>query len=275
MTNTLKRLARNVLQQFDVGITRYSTLQRLFHESRVLHYVKAKNKNIDLILEMSDKQLRQLLPLIFKSNAQLWQDLFVLSELGFKRNGYFVEFGATNGIDLSNSYLLEKEFGWNGILAEPAKCWHKDLRNNRSAAIETRCVWRDSRSILHFNEVSISELSTINSFSLSDNHQRKREVGKVYDVKTISLIDLLVTYNAPKIVDFLSIDTEGSEYEILSNFDFDKYQFRVITCEHNFTPMRGKIFSLLTENGYVRKYRELSSFDDWYIRETALPMTAY
>ena len=51
------------------------------------------------------------------SKSQLKQDIFVLLETGFKRNGFFVEFGATNGIDLSNTYLLEKRFGWNGILA--------------------------------------------------------------------------------------------------------------------------------------------------------------
>ena len=61
------------------------------------------------------------------SKSELRQDLFALSEVGFKENGFFVEFGATNGIDLSNSYLLETEFGWDGILAEPAKKWHEKL----------------------------------------------------------------------------------------------------------------------------------------------------
>ena len=65
---------------------------------------------------------------------------------------------------------------------------------------------------------------------------------------------LLTKYNAPKEIDYLSIDTEGSEFEILNNFDFDRHQIKVITCEHNFTPMRSKIFDLLIRNGYARKY---------------------
>jgi hypothetical protein len=73
-------------------------------------------------------------------------------------------------------------------------------------------------------------------------------------------------YNAPKSVDYLSIDTEGSEYEILSAFDFRAYDIQIITCEHNFTPMREKLFKLLTEQGYQRKFTQFSRWDDWYVR---------
>jgi len=52
----------------------------------------------------------------------------------------------------------------------------------------------------------------------------------------------------------------------LSGFNFDKYHIKVITCEHNFTPMREKIHSLLTKNNYIRKFTTLSQFDDWYVR---------
>jgi len=128
------------------------------------------------------------------------------------------------------------------------------------------CVWRDSYSILKFNEVDTAELSTIDAYSSLDNHHVARKDGKTYDVKTISLEDLLDKYNSPKIIDYLSIDTEGSEFEILSNFNFDKYQFRVITCEHNFQPAKERIYSLLTARGYVRKFEKLSQFDDWYVR---------
>ena len=78
-------------------------------------------------------------------------------------------------------------------------------------------------------------------------------------------MDLLKKYNAPKEIDYLSIDTEGSEFEILNAFDFDAYKIKVITCEHNFTPMREEIYKLLGSKGYVRKYQEFSQFDDWYV----------
>ena len=89
----------------------------------------------------------------------------------------------------------------------------------------------------------------------------------MYEVKTISLIDMLRKHHAPRHIDYLSIDTEGSEYEILKTFDFRAYTFSVITCEHNFTANRDKIRRLLCENGYVNVLTNISSFDDWFVLE--------
>ncbi len=121
------------------------------------------------------------------AKSQIFQDLFVLFMTNEKREGYFVEFGATNGVTLSNSYLLEKSFGWKGILAEPARCWHTELRAQRNCKIETNCVWNKSDKQLEFNEVSSQELSTINIFSGSDGRSLQRKNGNVYLVDTISL----------------------------------------------------------------------------------------
>lgn len=257
MKQALKNLVKAAFKKVGIEIVRSSNLQLL----------KEYQSDIDIVLKMPSEKLIQLVSLMEKSKSQLKQDLFVLAELDFKKNGFFVEFGATNGITLSNSYLLEKEFGWNGILAEPAKCWHSDLRANRNCNIETDCVWTDSNSTLSFNEVDSAELSTINVYSSSDQHSESRKDGKLYSVNTITLTDLLDKYNAPNEIDYLSIDTEGSEYEILNKFNFNKYQFKVITCEHAWDEVkREKIFNLLTEHGYIRKYIGLSKWDDWYIR---------
>ena len=208
----------------------------------------------------------QLLPLLKDSRAQFRQDLFVMGELGFKQGGYFVEFGATNGVDLSNTYLLEQEFAWTGILAEPARCWHEPLRANRACAVDTHCVWSHTGLHLGFVEVmEVAELSTLRSLSALDMHAPVRECHQSYEVETIALNDLLKQYQAPARMDYLSIDTEGSELQILQHLDFDRYRFNIITCEHNFTPAREQIHALLTQRGYVRKYKEVSKVDDWYV----------
>jgi len=260
----MKRFLKKMLKKFGVSITRSSEFEELRQK---LRQSSLALQDIEILQRLNSDNARHLLQFFSKSRSQLRQDLFVLSYFAFKRNGYFLEFGATNGLDLSNTFLMEKEFGWKGILAEPASCWHKDLKKNRSCHIEMDCVWKDSTSTLTFNQVARhAELSTISSFSDADSHKGSRKKGKIYDVKTISLNDLLQKYKAPKHIDYLSIDTEGSEYEILSHFDFSKYTFEVITCEHNFTPMREKLYSLLTRNGYQRVFEDISLFDDWYIK---------
>jgi FkbM family methyltransferase len=201
------------------------------------------------------------------AQGQLFQDLFVLFTLRSKRGGFFVEFGATNGIELSNTYVLEKHFGWTGVLAEPARCWHGVLAANRHCPIDHRCVWSSSGAQLEFNEATAPEFSTINAFSEFDDHSSLRSEGTRYAVQTISLNDLLAEHGAPKVVDYLSIDTEGSELDILRNFDFGSREFRVITVEHNqIEPRRSEIFNLLSAHGYERRLAALSQFDDWYVK---------
>jgi FkbM family methyltransferase len=253
----LKEMAKDTLKKLGVGVTSYSNLLAL---RTLAHF------NIQLLLKLPISQVGEILQVLSKSKSQLRQDLFVLSELQFMRDGYFVEFGATNGFDLSNSFLLEKEYGWKGILAEPARIWHESLRLNRSAHIETNCVWKDSESELLFNEAKEGELSTIDRFSASDLHHEARKNGSLYNIMTISLNDMLEKYNAPDHFNYLSIDTEGSELEILRAFDFQRYKIDVITCEHNYTENRNAIYSLLTRHGYERKYEDISQFDDWYVR---------
>ena len=121
-------------------------------------------------------------------------------------------------------------------MAEPARVWETELRKNRpSARIETMCLWSKSNEYLTFNETNVNELSTIDSYSLNDGHRDSRRRGQRYQVQTISLNDLLMKHAAPDYIDYLSLDTEGSEYEILKAFDFKRFTIGIITIEHNFT----------------------------------------
>src|SRR5215472_15895251 len=201
-----------------------------------------------------------------KSHAQFFQDLLVLFLLKEKRDGYFIEFGVMDGITLSNTFLLESKYSWRGIAAEPARCWHQELRRNRTCSLDHRCVWSKSGEILQFNETPEAEFSTIDALSNSDRHAEHRKEGNRYTVETISLRDLLRAHDAPRSIDYLSIDTEGSEFAILNSFFPTQHKVRIITVEHNYTGQRLDIHSLLTSWGYTRMFEELSMWDDWYIK---------
>lgn len=201
-----------------------------------------------------------------ESSAQLLQDLWVAYETGAQRGGYFVEFGAVDGVHASNTLYLERHLGWTGILAEPARIVHAALKANRACAIDTRCVWSESGRKLLFNQTVPLVHSTIDSFSAGDMHAASREGGERYEVETVSLNDLLVHWAAPARIDYLSVDTEGSELDILAAFDFDRWDVRLISVEHNFTAAREALLDLLTARGYVRRFPALSRVDDWYVK---------
>lgn len=214
--------------------------------------------------------LSQAERIVLGSKSQLGQDILALAVTGIDEKGFFVEFGATDGLRLSNTFLLERDFGWTGILCEPAKVWHKDLINNRSCLVDNRCVSSHSGLLVNFAEAPDAEYSTISEFCDQDRHGSVRKGSSVYQVKTVSLRDLLITHNAPTRINFLSIDTEGSEYTILEDFDFTEYKFDLICVEHNYTINQEKIYTLLTANGYKRIHTELSQWDDWYVSEENL-----
>lgn len=212
----------------------------------------------------------RILWLTFQSKSQLNQEIFALSMLRFKKNGYFIEFGATDGKKLSNTFLLEKKFKWEGILSEPAKFWHAKLFKLRQVVINTDCIWSESGKELTFAETSNKELSTLESLTGSDRHSQKRVDATQYMVSTISLLDLLKRNKSPKLIDFLSIDTEGSEYQILKTFNFNEYTFNVVVCEHNYGSNKALIDNIFKQNGYLKIRDEMTLWDSWYINQEVL-----
>jgi FkbM family methyltransferase len=203
-----------------------------------------------------------------RSRAQIMQDLWVCFELGHDRNGFFVEFGATDGQTNSNTALLEAEYGWRGILAEPNPAWHPALRNNRAAVMDARCVAARSGETVDFLVVADPELSTIATYADQDHFARIRSRASQIVVETVALNDLLDDHNAPPVIDYISIDTEGSELDILSTFDFDRRRVRLFSIEHNDTEREPQIDALMTRHGYRRVFAEFSQWDAWYRHES-------
>ena len=250
------------VRRHDPNLVKTGSQTDIFNALVTLRHESANNPTANEAIRFLEYCLKNL----FRSRAQLLQDLFVLFELQNKRDGYFVEFGATDGVQINNTVLLEREYGWKGVLAEPARFWHERLRSNRKCFISTDCVWRESGATLTFNETPDRELSTINELSYEDDHRSNRVGGEHYPVHTVSLIDLLQRANAPKVIDYMSVDTEGSEFAILEAFDFNAYDVRVLTVEHNYTVNRARLHALLSTRGFIRKFETFSQWDDWYVQ---------
>ena len=207
-----------------------------------------------------------------KSKSQLFQDLFVLFYFKEKRKGTFLEFGATDGIEFSNSFILENNFNWRGVLAEPSPQWHEELYNNRpNCKIIKEFIYNKTGDKLDFFVSDVGVLSTLEKFrqseisSIPGNTHLRNKKGYNYKVSSISLNDVFVKYFNSSPIDYMSVDTEGSELFILENFDFEKFSPKIVTVEHNFTESENKLDILFTKNKYIRIFREYTQFDAWYV----------
>lgn len=226
------------------------------------------------IKNIPKRNRKKILSYLHKSKSQFRQDLWVLSCLNFTTSGYFVEIGVGDvlNFNMSNTDILEKDFGWNGILVEPIPEFTNFIYENRNCILETRPVFSESGKDVDFMvmEHSLGGLSGIADYvsqKVVNNYEYK------LSLQTVSLTHLLERHHAPNVIDYLSLDTEGSEYEILRTMDFTKYKFKTITVEHNKGARRKLISNLLTSNGYTLVKTDWPVCEDWYINESALYIT--
>jgi FkbM family methyltransferase len=196
--------------------------------------------------------------------SQIGQDLAVLKKYRNKRNGYFVEIGASDGIKFSNTYLLETQYNWTGICVEALPTKMDVLKKNRPKSIcINKAVFNKSGEIVSFDIAnSFDMLSGISNYI--DKHKSRVDSNKTtISVETITLNDILEQNKAPLYIDYLSIDTEGTEFEILKSVDLTKYKFGLIDIEHNYVePRRTEIKHYLISNGY--KFLRENKWDDSY-----------
>lgn len=198
---------------------------------------------------------------IFHSRSQLNQDLAMLVTTGFQSGGFFVEVGASHPSRFSNTYLLEKFFGFRGVLIEPNPAYHELLRAQRSSPLCTRPLW-DQRKKVKF--LLAGTLSSIGSLTNTKAARNRKPNGEIV-VETITWDDLCLEFKIPLTIDMLSIDVEGEELTILRSIDFSRYRFKFICVEHNFMPVRQEIFELLGQRGYERILSHISEWDDFYV----------
>lgn len=208
---------------------------------------------------------------IRNSKSQLLQDIFA-SYCISDQNPSFLEFGATDGVSLSNSYFLEKVLGWSGVLAEPSPQWHTALKHNRpSSRILFDCIWSETGKQLDFFVSDAGVLSTISGYKDSDkesmpgNTSIRNAKGYLTKVNTLSLTDVLYEFFPSSGPSYMSIDTEGSEFDILRSCDFKSHRPKVLTVEHNFTKLNASLDDLLCSHNYNRVFSQFTDFDAWYV----------
>lgn len=222
-----------------------------------------------LIAGLPSKYESEMVRLYSLSKSQLLQDILAAVLFADETNGYFVEVGVGDGEYLSNTWLLEKQLKWSGVLVEPARGSFDNIMKCRSAILFKNAAYKVSGQKMQFLEdASELELSTLIDHTLSDSHIR---TGAIYDVETVTLNEILTAASAPKDIVFMSIDTEGSELGVLEGLDLNRWKVKLFAVEHNYRAGRIEdIKRMLEPHGYRQILAGISRFDLWMVHESVV-----
>lgn len=210
----------------------------------------AKNRNI---VAMSRSQCAQDLFSLFILESRFGIDLRTFQ-------GKFVEFGGFDGITHSNTFSLE-QLGWDGIVLEPDSSRAAECKFNRKCEVmHAAVVGNNGPSFVEFiKDPHDGELSHLSGYGTT----RAKGLNVTERVATIPLDVVLKNLGA---VDLLSIDTEGSEADILDTSELQVTP-RIIVVEHNYEVIKRKrIRSRLESLGYTLINRSGNYFDDYYAK---------
>jgi FkbM family methyltransferase len=219
-----------------------------------------------IITTSNKRRLKRLINPFRLFKGQKSQDKWVIfSVLPFKRNGFFLDLAASDGITDSNTYTLEKLFGWTGICIEPNPTLFQKLRTTRNCIVDSSVI-SDKREKVEFR-IDNGPLGGIIDDDMDNNYKIRGEQllnAETITLDALPLNELLDRYNAPAIIDYFSLDVEGAEERVIRSIDFEKYQFLCITIERP-TP---KVNKILFENEYL--FAKNHRFDSFYIHSSIL-----
>ncbi len=207
----------------------------------------------------------------YKYYSQAGQDKYVHEQF-FKhvKTGTFLDIGAHDGIDKSNSYFFESALGWKGICVEPIPEVFESLEKNRKC-ICVNAGLSDKNGMTKFWRIEgYSEMLSGIAENYNDSHKERieREIQqhngkkieidiKIYDINT------LLKEHGFSHIDYCTIDVEGSEEKILSVLNEKEFDITVFTVENNYKDK--SLRNLMKSKGY--KLHSVLDFDDVYVKK--------
>lgn len=200
--------------------------------------------------------------------SQFGQDQILNQLFQNKKHGVFVDIGAHDGITLSNSYFFEKELEWTGLCIEPLPKVFEQLKKNRSCIVVEGAAWSEDttkqfRIVEGYAEMLSGFVDTYNPLHEKRIQDEVAAMGGTITDVAIRCYDvnrLLLKYNLEDI-DFLSIDVEGSELDILKSIDYNKIKIKVVLAENNYGDETLRNF--MSSKGYT--FTNRIAIDDLYV----------
>jgi len=188
------------------------------------------------------------------------QDKF-LEENFFKgfKNGFYIDIGAHDGITFNNTLFFQNNHNWNGINIEPNLNVYNKLIKNRPNDININCAICNNNGNMEFivNTGYTEMLSGLkNNYDIRHENRLKKEIedfggdSKIIEVTTKKLENICDDYNINNI-NYISIDVEGAEFEVIKSINFEKIFIDVISFECNFEDKSQEIIEYLKSKNYI------------------------
>ena len=180
---------------------------------------------MSLVKSFFPKKLKTFFKKFKKFNALNSLDKKMLEFINYE-NGYFIECGANDGVDQSNTWYFEKILNWSGILIEPLNKQFRELKKNRSKKnkfFNLALCSSEAENILLMEDNDLTSKSNIDS--------SKTAKFNFESVNSQTLTKVLDEISAPDLIDFFSLDVEGFEHQVIKGINFDKYNFKYFLIE--------------------------------------------
>ncbi|KAL7556850.1 hypothetical protein ACA910_016322 [Epithemia clementina (nom. ined.)] len=196
--------------------------------------------------------------------SQARQDEIVVALLGGKRKGYFVDLAANDATHWSNTFALEQEYQWSGLCIEPNPMYWKNL-SYRTCTVVGAIVGspsdRNQEVFFRFNAGTHGGIAD-EGFDNNKRWQRHSQLDS-----TVPLSEIFSKAGVPRQIDYLSLDVEGAEGFVLTNFPLRQYRIQIITAER----LKGTVRSYLKEHGYQFVQRITRWGESLWIHNESLP----
>ena len=204
-----------------------------------------------------------------KFNALKSLDKIMLEYLNYK-DGYFIEMGAHDGIQNSNTFYYEKYLNWKGVLIEPSKYYNYLIKNRSKKNIffNFACAEKiDGNTSMLYGSGDRSFVKKhidkkLSEYYLKKSLQANYSLSKK-NIELRTLASILIEAKAPALIDFFSLDVEGMEIKVLKGNDFRKFNFKFILVECANEENFKKIYEFLTEKNY-KFVKKLTPWDILY-----------
>ncbi|MGH8673011.1 MAG: FkbM family methyltransferase [Burkholderiales bacterium] len=197
--------------------------------------------------------------------SQNGEDRWLDAHFGYKRGGFFVEVGAYDGVNLSNTYHFEQN-GWTGILVEPDPDMAERCRRERPRSRTFECAVGGPGSDGEITFFQVTGGEAYSTTSLTDAHrERVTRLGLSWREVRVAVrtLDSILEEALASRIDFVSIDVEGGETAVLRGFDIRRWKPGVVIVETNTRTRDSAVRRYFVANRYA--YHHSIDVNDFYL----------